>query len=77
MVDSHTKELYARIFDIGREEQGILDSSAINNNQEKHTSNDEHECIRFPMDKGIAGYVATTGKTLNINDAYRDHRFNR
>ncbi|CAF1370322.1 unnamed protein product, partial [Didymodactylos carnosus] len=31
----------------------------------------------FPMDKGIAGYVATTGKTLNIGDAYQDNRFNR
>jgi hypothetical protein len=29
------------------------------------------------MDKGIAGYVATTGKTLNIIDAYSDDRFNR
>jgi putative methionine-R-sulfoxide reductase with GAF domain len=38
---------------------------------------DERSCIRFPMDKGIAGYVATTGKTLNITDAYSDNRFNR
>ncbi|CAF4373295.1 unnamed protein product, partial [Rotaria magnacalcarata] len=29
------------------------------------------------VDKGIAGYVATTGKTLNIVDAYSDNRFNR
>ncbi|MDH7498841.1 MAG: GAF domain-containing protein, partial [candidate division NC10 bacterium] len=32
--------------------------------------------IRFPADKGIAGYVATTGQTLNIPDAYQDPRFN-
>lgn len=33
--------------------------------------------IRFPKDKGIAGYVASTGETLNIADAYSDPRFNR
>ena len=29
------------------------------------------------MDKGIAGFVATTGEIVNIKDAYRDSRFNR
>jgi len=33
--------------------------------------------IYFPMDRGIAGAVATTGSVLNIPDAYRDPRFNR
>jgi len=32
--------------------------------------------IRFPADKGIAGYVATSGEVLNIPDAYADFRFN-
>jgi putative nucleotidyltransferase with HDIG domain len=32
--------------------------------------------IRFPADKGIAGYVAMTGEVLNIPDAYQDKRFN-
>jgi HD-GYP domain-containing protein (c-di-GMP phosphodiesterase class II) len=32
--------------------------------------------IRFPMDRGIAGHVATTAETLNIPDAYQDSRFN-
>ncbi|CAF2111163.1 unnamed protein product [Rotaria magnacalcarata] len=79
IVDSRTKELYARIFDIGREEHDILDSSLVSDKNgliKKHSS-DESACIRFPMDKGIAGYVATTGKTLNIVDAYSDERFNR
>lgn len=78
MVDSRTKELYARIFDIGREEEDVLDPSTGNNpNGSKKIVSDERPCIRFPMDKGIAGYVATTGKTLNIVDAYSDNRFNR
>ncbi len=29
------------------------------------------------MDKGVAGHVATTGEILNIQDAYKDDRFNR
>ncbi|CAF0762810.1 unnamed protein product [Rotaria sp. Silwood1] len=78
MVDSRTKELYARIFDIGREEHDVLDSSAMSDKDgQRFSPNDERACIRFPMDKGIAGYVATTGKTLNIVDAYSDKRFNR
>jgi K+-sensing histidine kinase KdpD len=32
--------------------------------------------IRLPLGKGLAGYVARTGETVNISDAYRDPRFN-
>lgn len=31
--------------------------------------------IRIPADKGIAGYVASTGQVLNITNAYTDPRF--
>lgn len=31
--------------------------------------------IRIPGNRGIAGYVASTGQTLNIHDAYLDPRF--
>ncbi|NER93463.1 MAG: GAF domain-containing protein [Symploca sp. SIO1B1] len=31
--------------------------------------------IRIPANRGIAGYVASTGKPLNIPDAYQDPRF--
>ncbi len=78
MVDSRARELYARIFDIGREENDVQDGSVVKEGQgQKRSLSDERACIRFPMDKGIAGYVATTGKTLNIIDAYSDDRFNR
>ena len=33
--------------------------------------------IRIPRDSGIAGAVATSGRTLNIPDAYADERFDR
>lgn len=36
----------------------------------------ERMTIRLPLGKGIAGYVAATGDTLNIPDAYLDPRFN-
>jgi K+-sensing histidine kinase KdpD len=32
--------------------------------------------IRLPVGKGISGYVAQTGETINIPDAYSDSRFN-
>ena len=32
--------------------------------------------IRFPANKGLAGYVVKTGETVNITDAYADSRFN-
>jgi len=32
--------------------------------------------IRFPADKGIAGYVAQKAEVVNIKDAYADARFN-
>lgn len=33
--------------------------------------------IRIPIDKGIAGAVATSGELINIHDAYEDARFNQ
>ena len=37
----------------------------------------ESQEIRFPADKGLAGYVVQTGESLNIVDAYSDSRFNK
>ena len=33
--------------------------------------------IRIPIGLGLAGHVATTGETINIEDAYTDDRFDR
>ena len=35
------------------------------------------DSIEVPINSGIVGYTATTGKNLNIKDAYEDPRFNR
>ena len=32
--------------------------------------------FRFPIDEGVAGYVARTGKSINLADAYRCQYFN-
>nr|XP_013800039.1 PREDICTED: cGMP-dependent 3',5'-cyclic phosphodiesterase-like [Apteryx mantelli mantelli] len=41
------------------------------------TERDESYEIRIPADQGIAGHVATTGKILNIKDAYSHPLFYR
>ncbi|KAK7101205.1 probable 3',5'-cyclic phosphodiesterase pde-5 [Littorina saxatilis] len=64
LLDSKARELYARIFDMG------IGTGPV-------PSNTQHREIRFPMDKGVAGHVASTGEVLNIPDAYADNRFNR
>lgn len=33
--------------------------------------------IRISLDKGVAGYVASSGQTLNISDAYENPNFNQ
>jgi len=40
-------------------------------------SGDERLEIRLPLGQGIAGTVAQTGKTIRIDDAYADPRFDR
>ncbi len=37
----------------------------------------ENREVRLPLNVGIAGYVAATGTSLNIGDAYNHPRFNR
>ncbi|GBL86193.1 putative 3',5'-cyclic phosphodiesterase pde-5 [Araneus ventricosus] len=71
LVDGRSSELYARIFDVSsseNEDENINDKKEVDLNPQE---------IRFPMGKGIAGYVAMTGESLNIPDAYNDSRFNR
>ncbi|XP_076440907.1 putative 3',5'-cyclic phosphodiesterase pde-5 isoform X2 [Babylonia areolata] len=64
LLDQDSRELYASVFDVGSGAAGPVVPA-------------RHKEIRFPMDKGVAGHVATTGEILNIPDAYADDRFNR
>uniref|UniRef100_A0A8R1XS20 Phosphodiesterase n=1 Tax=Onchocerca volvulus TaxID=6282 RepID=A0A8R1XS20_ONCVO len=66
LVDHKRNELYARIFDMG-----------IQQEEQIKINEDGNEEIRFSANKGISGYVAMTGQVLNIEDAYEDPRFNK
>ena len=51
----------------------MLTSSA--SNDKSSTSGSGGGQSRFPVNVGITGYVATTGETVNIADAYSDSRY--
>uniref|UniRef100_A0A2A4JSA6 Phosphodiesterase n=1 Tax=Heliothis virescens TaxID=7102 RepID=A0A2A4JSA6_HELVI len=63
LVDYRNFELVSTVFDL-KYEPG-------------HDRDMEKKEIRMPINRGIAGHVALSGETMNIPDAYSDHRFNR
>ena len=60
LVDLRTGQLYSRLFNITREE--VEDETSL--------------VIRFSINKGIAGLVARTGKTYNLEEAASCRYFN-
>ncbi|KAL5012133.1 hypothetical protein ScPMuIL_010684 [Solemya velum] len=64
LVDKERNQLFADYFDEGYDSLG----ATIFNRKSQ---------IRFDREKGIAGFVAQSGQTVNIKDAYNDPRFNR
>ncbi|XP_063700133.1 probable 3',5'-cyclic phosphodiesterase pde-5 isoform X2 [Culicoides brevitarsis] len=60
LVDTKKQEVYATLFDVGAD----------------NAMQDKSQEIRFPIGKGIAGYVAETGEVVNVVNAYQDPRFN-
>ncbi|KRT82575.1 hypothetical protein AMK59_3334, partial [Oryctes borbonicus] len=65
LVHQGSKSSFSRVFDF---EANDLDGEE----GESRTSPFES---RFPINVGITGYVATTGETVNIVNAYEDSRF--
>ncbi|XP_030020740.1 probable 3',5'-cyclic phosphodiesterase pde-5 isoform X2 [Manduca sexta] len=63
LVDYRNSELVSTVFDLKFE-------PGLDRDMEKKE-------IRMPINRGIAGYVALSGETMNIPDAYSDYRFNR
>nr|XP_049696554.1 probable 3',5'-cyclic phosphodiesterase pde-5 [Helicoverpa armigera] len=63
LVDYRNSELVSTVFDLKYEPGQDRDM--------------EKKEIRMPINRGIAGHVALSGKTMNIPDAYSDHRFNK
>uniref|UniRef100_T1J2B1 Phosphodiesterase n=1 Tax=Strigamia maritima TaxID=126957 RepID=T1J2B1_STRMM len=68
LLNEKTKELYARIFDMKKEDE-TEDTEDI----DKHI----HKEIRFPVGTGFVGLAAETGDVINIPDVYQDSRFNK
>lgn len=62
LVHEKSNSTFSRVFDL---EASDLDNEAIRMPYEG----------RFPLNIGITGYVAATGETVNILDAYDDQRF--
>ncbi|GIY63836.1 dual 3',5'-cyclic-AMP and -GMP phosphodiesterase 11 [Caerostris darwini] len=63
ILDENTKT-FSRVFDLDINDMKV--------------ENLESRCaleVRFPINVGITGYVATTGETLNIPDVLQDDRF--
>ncbi|XP_006636273.1 dual 3',5'-cyclic-AMP and -GMP phosphodiesterase 11A isoform X1 [Lepisosteus oculatus] len=60
----HKRTLVSKFFDV-HSGTTVLPSSSTENSSE----------VQVPWGKGIIGYVAEHGETVNIPDAYEDHRF--
>eukprot|EP00794_Sanderia_malayensis_P006846 gene6846-7614_t len=70
LVDGTSKGLFSQAFDLEARECIDDDGHTVVRKQSCGTSE-----VKFPINIGITGYVATTGETLNIPDAYADPRF--
>lgn len=71
-MDTGEKCLVSVVFDAkskGKAKSGMSDHQQQNDGF-------LNEPIKIPYGSGIAGYVAATGQSLNIPDAYADSRFN-
>ncbi|CAB1333818.1 unnamed protein product [Coregonus sp. 'balchen'] len=61
---SHKRTLVSKLFDVHSGTTVLPSSSTLNSNE-----------VQVPWGKGIIGYVAEHGETVNIPNAYEDHRF--
>jgi GAF domain-containing protein len=68
--------LAARGVDADRATLYLLDAARRELRSIVALGEDLHE-IRLPLKEGLAGYVARSGETVNVTDAYADPRFGR
>jgi HD-GYP domain-containing protein (c-di-GMP phosphodiesterase class II) len=82
---AHEKQLDKLIELLAEQVRVILEADRCSifivdkNNQKlwaKITNDVEGSALRLPISHGVAGYVAQTGKVVNIVDAYNDPNFN-
>lgn len=72
-LHNNSKCLISVVFDAQSNNMNYSSTSGASNESDNTINYDK---IKIPYGKGIAGYVAATGETLNIPDAYKDPRFN-
>jgi dual 3',5'-cyclic-AMP and -GMP phosphodiesterase 11 len=72
-LNNSSKCLISVVFDAQSNNMNYSSTSSTSNESSNAINYDK---IKIPYGKGIAGYVAATGETLNIPDAYKDPRFN-
>jgi len=81
LVHDGSQSTFSRVYELDQSDltsqeidlTSMLTSSA--SNDKSSTSGSGGGQSRFPVNVGITGYVATTGETVNIADAYSDSRF--
>jgi uncharacterized protein YigA (DUF484 family) len=71
----HEKCLISVVFDAKSKNKRLSPSSDNETAAAANADDDFNEQIKIPYGRGIAGYVASTGLALNIQDAYADSRF--
>ena len=77
-VHDGSQSTFSRVYELDQSDltsqeidlTSMLTSSASNDKSSTSGSGQS----RFPVNVGITGYVATTGATVNIADAYSDSR---
>ena len=88
MVEKETQELVAVVFDSELPVSNFvfyfipklnslfsLSLSLSLSHTHTHTHKETGVPLRIPLGQGIAGYVAQSGKTVNIRDAYKHPQF--
>ena len=84
LVEKETQELVAVVFDSELPVSNFVFhfTPKINSSlslslsfSHTHTHKETGVPLRIPLGQGIAGYVAQSGKTVNIRDAYKHPQF--
>ncbi|XP_071952121.1 dual 3',5'-cyclic-AMP and -GMP phosphodiesterase 11-like isoform X2 [Antedon mediterranea] len=67
LVDESPRGIFSQVYELG--------TSDLENKGQNINSSSTGSSCRFPVHMGITGFVATTGQTLNISDAYNEPKF--
>ena len=87
LVHEKSNKTFSRVFDLDSSELEELDNCAGGGGGSERLQRQAAPAAaesssrgregRFPVNAGITGFVAATGETVNIADAYSDNRFDQ